>query len=121
MNSHGFVNDHIDYGRELLHAGLQGLHAKNGNATLKPEIVTAARASLISAAVGAGLAWLGCDLLKRRDLKAPAVITCSAFAFCAEFGWRTRAISSGLVSSAAKEVSKVRDQHWLQANPIDYA
>jgi len=45
----------------------------------------------------------------------------SALGLCAGLAWKTRAVTSGVVHSARKEVDRVRDEHWLEMNPIDYA
>ena len=45
----------------------------------------------------------------------------SAIGFCAGFSWKTRKLTSTLAHSAVREVRRVKDEHWLDKNPIDYA
>jgi len=45
----------------------------------------------------------------------------SALGFCAGFSWKTRKVASSVAQSAARELRIVRDEHWLERNPIDYA
>jgi hypothetical protein len=35
--------------------------------------------------------------------------------------WKTRELTASMGRSALKEMGTVRDQHWLQNHPIDYA
>ena len=121
MNNHRFATERLDYGRQLLLAGIHGLHVEDVKKRIVPQISEAAGASLKAAVVVGGLTWIGCNLFRARATRAQAVIACSALAFCADFSWRTRTISSHLFHEVTKEVSKVSDQHWLEMNPVDYA
>lgn len=122
MTRLGNIAEHVGYTQRLIHAGMQGLHAPQGlNAIPVAQLSASVRASLRAAAVGAGLAWLGCSLIRRRSARPQAIVACSALAFCAEFGWRTRNTSTQAIHRASTEIARVRDQHWLEMNPIDYA
>jgi hypothetical protein len=35
--------------------------------------------------------------------------------------WETRFLAASAAGGALDHVSKVRDEHWLEQNPIDYA
>jgi hypothetical protein len=35
--------------------------------------------------------------------------------------WKTRELTASMGRSALKEMNAVRDQHWLENHPIDYA
>ncbi len=112
----------LGYGLQLLEAGMKGLHTSGGgNVPAGTQLASSFRTSLKAAALGAGVAWLGSSLIGRRGARVQATLTCSALVFCAELGWQTRSLSSYMMRCAAKEMSKVRDQHWLELNPIDYA
>ncbi len=121
MNGHHSVAEEIEYSRKLIHAGIQGLHSSVANPKLGPELAVAANSSLKAAVIGAGVAWMGCTILKQRTQRGRITVACGALAFCADFGWKTRVLGSQLLNGAAKAVSEVRDQHWLESNPIDYA
>ena len=43
------------------------------------------------------------------------------FAFGAGVIWESRQLSATVASNSWKRVSKTRDEHWLEKNPIDYA
>jgi len=114
----------IDYGRELLHAGIDGI--RNGErvamtSTAQRHIADSARQALGAAVVGGSIALVVCKLLDSRRLRLAPAFACGTAAFCADFLWRTRSISSNVVAYAEREISKVRDQHWLESHPIDYA
>lgn len=124
MTTNVSIAKKLGYSRTLLDAGLTGLRAgERMSRSGKSEhyIADAARESLKAAALGAGLALLECGVKHRRKRRIEKVLACSAVAFCAEFAWKTRDVSSTLFDCASKEISKVRDQHWLESNPIDYA
>jgi hypothetical protein len=46
---------------------------------------------------------------------------CSVIGFAAGFAWKTRDLTESMGRSAAKQMGVVRDQHWLDRHPIDYA
>jgi hypothetical protein len=124
MSQHGLVTDQLTYGRTLVQAGVDGLlTAERSVLSRKPEhyLADSARSAVKAAAVGAGLGLLACGIVHRRRGRMAQVFACGMLAFCAEFAWETRALSSELIGHAAKEIAKVRDEHWLESNPIDYA
>ena len=45
----------------------------------------------------------------------------SAIGFCAGFAWKTRELTASMGRSSLKQMGAVRDQHWLERHPIDYA
>jgi hypothetical protein len=44
-----------------------------------------------------------------------------AIGFGAGIAWKSRRLGESMVSSAWKNIGRVRDEHWLEKNPIDYA
>jgi hypothetical protein len=44
-----------------------------------------------------------------------------ALGFGVGVAWESRRLTTSVASGAAKSISKVRDEHWLEKNPIDYA
>jgi len=124
MSQHGSVTDQLTYGRTLVHAGLDGFRAAERSVmSHKPEhyFANSARSAMKAAAVGAGLGLLASSIMHRRRGRMAQVFACGTLAFCADFAWKTRAFSSEILGHAAKEIGKVRDEHWLRSNPIDYA
>ena len=74
--------------------------------------------------MGACAGLLSSCLLYRGKRFSNAVIlgsVGSALGFFAGFSWKTRDITSTVAHSAAREVRRARDEHWLELNPIDYA
>lgn len=128
MKSIESMTNKVAYGRKLANAGLTGI--RTGQQTAFPDqpfsalVVESLRDSLILAAVGACLGLLR-PYVTRRHNRLPRALAGgaigSALGFCAGFAWKTRAATSGLVHSARKEMDRVRDEHWLEMNPIDYA
>ena len=116
--------NNLKYGRTILRAGIKGLRRAEESLLehdSKQYIADSAREAMISAALGAGLAAVESEINHRRRRQLARILACGSLAFCADFVWRTRNMSSQFMHSAAKEIARVRDQHWLEANPIDYA
>jgi len=112
----------LEYSRTLLEAGMTGLrNAQSNNSSFNPDIASAARGALKIAAIGAGVALLRPNLSEHRNRRMRTAMCCAVLGFCAGFAWRTRRLTGTIVDSASKEISKARDQHWLQLNPVDYA
>ena len=128
MNHSPSATSPLRYGRKLFHAGITGICTGQDFArreeSLSSLAAEAARGSLAPAAVGACVGLLRSCLSSRRN-RLPKVLALglagSALGFSVGFAWRTRKITVSVVNSAALELSKVRDEHWLELNPIDYA
>jgi hypothetical protein len=91
---------------------------------LKSVLSQKARASLGLAAVGAVAGVLQCMSAghRRRVHEGLAMgMLGSAFGFLAGFIWKTRDLSSSMIKGAAKNMETVRDGHWLETHPVDYA
>jgi hypothetical protein len=124
MANRSGIADTLEYSRRLLQASIEGLHSEEQRIRESGEsgfLAASACSAVKAAVVGAGLGLLGSRLTRQRTNRIPTVLACGAFAFCAHFAWRTRAVSARLASRASHEIGKVRDQHWLESNPIDYA
>jgi hypothetical protein len=124
MKEQGSLTKTIEYGRKLVHAGVCGMEAGerselDGRA-LSPFLLDSARDSLAVAAAAAFAGLLGCQLLRRR-VHPLKIATCGALAFAAGFSWKTRKVGASATHAALKEVAKVRDEHWLELHPVDYA
>jgi hypothetical protein len=117
----------LAYGRKLVSAGIAGV--RNGHQSFDPQTASAlinasAEESLKLAAIGACLGMLPAMMIRGRSRHKSAVVCVavgSALGFCASFSWKTRKLASSLAHSALHEVHRVRDEHWLETNPIDYA
>ena len=119
----------VRYGRSLVTAGITGIRAgqdsARGEQPLSKITAEAAQRSLMLAAVGACAGLLSSYLLHHRDKRISKAVALgsvgSALGFIAGFSWKTRDVTSRVVHSAAREVRRARDEHWLELNPIDYA
>jgi hypothetical protein len=118
----------IRYGRTLINAGLTGIligqNLACGDRSLSAVAAEAAQDSLAFALIGASFGLLSSCVInpRKRLLNAAALGSLgSALGFIAVFGWNTRNVLSSVVHSAARELRKARDEHWLELNPIDFA
>jgi hypothetical protein len=122
------LKSNLLYGRALMKSGVSGL--SSGREThlqgqrLSDALADSARASLGMAALGAGVGLLRYCLPSRRGRVAQTVacgIVGSAIGFAAGFAWKTRELTESMAHSALKQINVVRDEHWLDRHPIDYA
>jgi len=44
-----------------------------------------------------------------------------AIGFALGVAWQSRRLAASMTSAALGGMGKVRDEHWLEKNPIDYA
>lgn len=122
------LRTHLRYCRTLVASGVSGLRSGrdsylNGH-PLSNVLTQSARASLSLAAVGASAGLLPfCLNVRRGDI--PKAVTLgvigSAIGFLASFVWETRGLTGGMSRSALKQLGALRDEHWLERHPIDYA
>jgi len=122
------LKEEIRYGQELLRTGVCGLSSGRDEhlhgRPLSEVLGESARASLGLAALGACAGLLRYCLSARRD-RIAKTLACGllggAFGFLAAFGWQTRGLTESMGRSAARQIGALRDQHWLENHPIDYA
>lgn len=128
MNRNAPATTRLAYGRRLVNAGISGI--RSGRENFDPQRASAlvsnsAEESLKLAVVGACLGILPACLMRRRSPRLSSALALgvagSALGFCAGFSWKTRKLTSSLAHSAMREVRRVKDEHWLDKNPIDYA
>jgi hypothetical protein len=125
MTTNG-VNSTLEYGRELVHSGLEGARtARDNNLHGKPVyalIGESAQNSLVPAIVGAGLGLLaGLLFSKPRTAKALALgVAGAVVGVGATMAWNTRELTGDMARGAAKNISSTRNSHWLKNNPVCY-
>src|SRR4051812_43084135 len=76
------------------------------------------------AAMGAAIGIVGSRLTgSRRGKSATAMagLAGGAVASAVLMAWTSRRFARAATTKAIRSVNAVRDQHWLAANPIDYA
>ena len=127
MNPDGKVKSGLQYGRALVNSGLSGL--RNGRDShlqgqhLSDALTDSARGALGLAAIGTCAALIG-SCFAPRDRRAKAVgygVAGSVIGLVVGLAWKTRELTASMGRSALKEMGTVRDEHWLQTHPIDYA
>jgi hypothetical protein len=127
-NWRDWSEDNAEYTRRLLEASLAG--ARSGRETflngrpLRPLLKESARNSVKPLAMGACVGGLTSYALDREKSVSRAV-ACSllgaAIGFAIGFAWQIRGLALGVGSGAWEGVERVRDERWLEQNPIDYA
>ena len=128
MNFSQWTKSNADYGRKLLNSGLEG--ARSGEEDflcgkpITPFLSESARHAVTAAALGAGIGLLG-GLSTNRHKSTVKAVACgllgAALGFGASVAWEGRSLGASMVAGAWKNIGKVRDEHWLEKNPIDYA
>lgn len=126
--NHSHVATGVKYGQKLVNAGISGIRSgqdsARGEQPLRKIAADAARDSLALAAIGACVGLLQSQFAEKRDRPAKALALGalgSVLGFCVGFGWKTRKVTSSVAHSTARELRRVRDERWLELNPIDYA
>jgi len=117
-----------EYGRKVLSSGLEG--ARSGReAFLQYKPVTSCLSESMpkvwrSAAIGACIGALG-SIPGNRHPSTRRLLACSlvgsAIGFSVGIAWENRRLTERIVDSALQSIGKVRDEHWLERHPIDYA
>jgi hypothetical protein len=118
------LKSEFTYSRKLFEAGLNAAGDGARNETLGPEFARAARAAWVPAAVGVAVGILGvCLVTKSRSGRGALVggLLGGIIGFGGGVAWGSREATSAIARRAAKNVDEVRDQHWLEKNPIAYA
>lgn len=118
----------IDYGRKLLDSGLEGARSGEGEflqgEPLAPFLQASARLALEPATIGVFLGVLS-SCAGNREKSASKTLLYGLLGGVIGFGvgvaWGSRRLAASVASSAFESMGKVRDEHWLENNPIDYA
>ncbi|MBZ5654076.1 MAG: hypothetical protein LAO56_02230 [Acidobacteriia bacterium] len=128
MNVSAWSKSNIDYGKRLVDSGLEGARSGEGEflhgKPLAPFLEESARHALKPAALGVCIGVLGsCAANGRRSPRKALVFGFlgGAIAFGIGMVWSNRRLAASVTSSAFKNMGKVRDEHWLENHPIDYA
>jgi hypothetical protein len=117
-----------DYGRELLHSGIEG--ARSGREaflhgdSLTPFLSESVRSALKPAALGACLGVLGSYPGCREKSLGRALaygLLGGVIGFGAAVAWESRSLTASVAGGALENIGRVRDEHWLTMHPIDYA
>jgi hypothetical protein len=123
MNTGAFESN-LTYVRKLVEAGLEGLvsagevpRESTFGATLTPAVWAP---TAVGAAIGTLSAFLGRDRKTGAGIVA-RVLVGSIFGFSGGMAFASRGALRTAARSSARKVNAVRDERWLQKNPIAYA
>jgi hypothetical protein len=118
----------FEYGRRVLNSGLEG--ARSGRdafldgRSLTPFLIEAAKSALKPASVGACVGLLsgyrGSGHSSISKILGFGFLG-SLIGFASGVAWESRDLTASVAASAMKNIDNVRDEHWLQKHPIDYA
>jgi len=104
------------YGRKLIEAAISGISKREAHATDEPSV-----GLILKCLTGAVLGILADTHILKRPARFSRTAAYAAFGFLATLAWNTRRTTGAMTRSAAKELGRARDEHWLEMNPIDYA
>ena len=127
MTAQQWLKSEVKYGRKVLHAGIEGSRSGreaflNGR-PLAPYLDDSVRKALIPATLGTCIGALGSVAQQNRSVGRVLAFASlgGAIGFVAGVAWESRELGVSAVRGALKKVGKVRDEHWFERNPIDYA
>lgn len=118
----------VVYGRKVLNSGLDG--ARSGREAflsgrpLTPFLSESVRNAWKPAAIGAGIGVLNsCSESWRKSIGSVLAfgLLGGAVGLGAGIVWENRRLVASAARGALRNIDKVRDEHWLEKNPIDYA
>ena len=118
----------VKYGRRVLNSGLEGFRSGQQaflhGGPVSPFLREALRKAFTPASVGVCLGLLtGCP---KEGHRSPGRLLMSGLlggliGVTAGVVWETRYFAASVAGGALARIGKVRDEHWLERNPIDYA
>lgn len=129
MNFLQWSQSEVEYGRKVLNSGLAG--ARTGQEAflngkpLTPFLGKAVRCASTPAAVGILVGVLG-SFAGRNQYKCPKRtlvlgLVGGAVGLGMSIAWQSRRLTAYAANGALRNIGRVRDEHWLETHPIDYA
>lgn len=128
MNWREWSKSEAKYGRKLLASGVAGV--RNGGEkfltgkALGPLLSHSAQTAIRPAVVGAFLGLLGSYSANRNRSYGRSFafgLLGGVIGLSAGIAWQNRGVTRSAVSGALSNISRARDEHWLELHPIDYA
>jgi hypothetical protein len=111
----------VRYVINLVQAGVDGVVSARKASDLPPVLMNPALApTAIGAVVGASTASLTRNRRSGYGLAVGALVG-SVLGLGCGVAWASRGFAGALALSAARKMNTVRDAHWLETHPIDYA
>ncbi len=118
----------VDYGRKVLNSGLEG--ARSGREafldgkSLAPFLSESVRNALKPAAIGVCIGVLGSCPGNRHNSVGRVLafgLLGGTIGFGAGVVWENRRLAASVAGGALRNIDRMRDEHWLERHPIDYA
>jgi hypothetical protein len=133
MSLHQWFGSNVEYARKLASSGLEG--AGRGREEflqgepVGPFLTEAARQAVGPAVAGACLGALGAGLGRRHpggNCKSAGRTLAfgllgGVIGFGAGLAWRTQGLAANIARRSLENTRPVRDERWLERNPINYA
>lgn len=121
-----WTKENLDYTRKLVHSAVEG--AQSGEEVFlhgepfERFFGSSVRSALRPAAIGAVVGIVGSCSQRRHPAKALAYgVVGATIGFGVGLAWASRLLMISVADCAWKNVGQVRDEHWFEQNPIDYA
>jgi hypothetical protein len=127
MTVQEWIESEVKYGRKVLDAGLEGTRSGREafleGKPLTPYLNDSVRKALVPAAIGTCIGALGSATGRNKSVGRVLAfgLVGGAIGFGLGIAWGSRHLTVSALSSALKKISRVRDEHWLERHPIDYA
>lgn len=121
------LQSEINYSRKLFGAGLNAVSAAGAGRSseiLKQELARSARSAWLPVVMGAAVGLFASRLSGKSKSGRNALVGALAggvIGFGSAVAWSSREVTAEVVRNAGKNLSAVRDQHWLEKHPVDYA
>jgi len=118
------VASEFGYLGRLMGAGLDGIASARREARGSVFVPPLRKVVWMPAAIGAAVGALtaGADQKRRSASRlTTGALVGTAVGFGAGLVWASRHFTGRAAGMAARNVSALRDAHWLERNPIDYA
>lgn len=110
------------YTRTLVQAGITGLRTAEADTNQHaPKFTYAATGAMKAAAIAAGIGLLASGMKRNPKRAVRNALALGGVTFCTHLYWTSRTVAPTMLAAVRKQVSKARDQHWLELNPVDYA
>jgi len=128
MGLRKWSSSNFEYGRRVVSSGLEGarsgreafLQGRSLTPFLGESILRAWRPAVVGVCIGV----VG-GISSSRNKSISKVLSCSLLGGVAGFGFgiarENRRLTESITYGALRNICKLRDQHWLESHPIDYA
>jgi hypothetical protein len=128
MSLRNWSRSNLEYGRKVLNSGLEGarsgreafLNGRSLTPFLSESVGTAWKPTVIGACIGV-LGSCLCNRNKSTTRTFACGVLGGAIGLATGVAWESRRLTASVACGALRNIDKVRDEHWLEAHPIDYA